>query len=316
MESHVLDLLVAKGRTIERGMRSLRRYLSPAFALHQLRWKLHGRDRLEQRTEQRLQVDGHFWLFVLGLNNSGTTLVVDLLKSHPAIRCLPNEGQYLTGALPLPRSFGVPRNFARRLDVFHWTENSDPEPARRVKYDWSYYYESRPGILLEKSPPNSLRSRWLQMHFRPSRFVAIVRHPYAVCEGIRRREGTTIEEAALHWVVAHECMLDDFTHLHNYILMRYEDLCQHPEENLEKLENFLDLDCPVDRTSLTTPKTIHNIDGVPQLICNFNDRSVARLSNTDLACINRIAGPLMERLGYTTSTIDVQPFAQIQRITS
>ena len=283
---------------LERTLRHFRNQLSPPLAWHNLRWHMSSQTHVEQWIERRLQLDRHYWLFVLGLNNSGTTLLVDLLKTHPTMRWLPNEGQYLTGALPLPRTFAVPRKFSRRLDVFHWTEDADPAPALRVQYDWAYYYQRRPGILLEKSPPNALRSRWLQQNFRPSRFVTIIRHPYAVCEGIRRRDGHSLEEAALHWVAANECMLADVEHLQDCLCLRYEDFCRQPAEHLDKLENFLGLDMPIDRKVLTTPRRIHNIDATPRPIGNLNERSLAQLSAADLACIDRIAGPLMERLGY------------------
>jgi hypothetical protein len=245
-----------------------------------------------------LQLDGYYWLFVLGLNNSGTTLLVDLLKSHPSVRWLPNEGQYLTGALPLPRAYDVPRNFSQRLDVFHWTEADDPAPALRVQYDWARFYQRRPGVLLEKSPPNSTRSRWLQKNFAPSRFIAITRHPYAVCEGIRRREGASLEEAARHWVIANETMLADLEHLERSVCITYESLCAEPMIHLDRLQDFLGLEAPFDASVVTQPRRIHNIDGASEMIRNFNARSLAQLTRDDCALIDRIAGPLMERLGY------------------
>jgi hypothetical protein len=290
--------LLTAGRHLERSIRGLRDSLSPTLAWHRLRWRLHSRDYLRDWTKRRLQLDGHYWLFILGLNNSGTTLLVDLLKAHPLVRWLPNEGQYLTGALPLPRSYHVPRNFSRRPDIFHWTEESDPTPALRIQYDWSYYYQRRPGILLEKSPPNIMRSRWLQHCVQPSRFLAIIRHPYAVCEGIRRRDGHPIDEAAFHWVRANECLLEDARQLRDCLLLRYEELCQQPEDHLEKIESFLGLPTPIDRQVLAAPQAIHNIDATPQRIGNLNERSLAQLSAADLACIDQIAGPLMQRLGY------------------
>jgi hypothetical protein len=214
------------------------------------------------------------------------------------MRWLPNEGQYLTSALPLPRDYGVPRRFAERLDIFHWTETNDPAPALRIQYDWARHFQARPGILLEKSPPNTLRSRWLQHNFRPSRFLAITRHPYAVCEGIRRREGHSILEAARHWVLANEWMLDDITHLEHCLFMTYEDLCFRPQHYLQQVRAFLGLESAFDPQVLATPRRIHNIDGRPELIRNFNARSVQQLSASDVAAIDRIAGPLMERLGY------------------
>jgi Sulfotransferase family len=204
----------------------------------------------------------------------------------------------LTSRLPLPRAYGVPRKFAQRLDIFHWTEANDPAPALRIQHDWARHYQRRPGILLEKSPPNTLRSRWFQHNFRPSRFLAITRHPYAVCEGIRRREGHSIEEAARHWTLANATMLDDITHLEHCLFVSYEDLCAHPQDYLTRLQAFLGLEIPFDPNVLATPRRIHNIDGTPERIRNFNERSRQELSARDVATIDRIAGPLMARLGY------------------
>jgi Sulfotransferase family len=286
------------GLKLERFVRGIVKKMPPWIVYHNLRWHFAGRKLLANWTDRRLLADQHHWLFILGLNNSGTTLVHDLLKSHPAMRWLPNEGQYLTSALPLPRTYGVPRNFSRRMDIFHWTEVDDPAPALRIKYDWAPYYQPRPGILLEKTPPNILRSRWLQQNFQPSRFLGIIRHPYAVCEGIRRREGHSIEEAALHWVRSNECLLNDGTLLRHFLCFRYEDLCLEPAEHLRKIEAFLDLDVAFDLTGLAKPRHIHNIDAKPQFIHNFNERSLQQLSAADTAIIDQIAGPLMERVGY------------------
>jgi hypothetical protein len=294
--------VLRSGKSLERSARRLLKGMHPRLLAHALHWRLMPRDYLVEWTRQRLQLDGNYWLFILGLNNSGTTLLVDLLKTHPRMRWLPNEGQYLTGALPLPRDYGVPRRFAERLDVFHWTEANDPGPALRIQYDWARHYQPRPGILLEKSPPNTLRSRWFQHNFRPSRFLAITRHPYAVCEGIRRREGHSIDEAARHWVLANEWMLDDITHLQHCLFMTYEDLCFRPQHYLTQMQAFLGLEVPFDPQVLSTPRRIHNIDGTPELIRNFNERSLQELSAHDVATIDRIAGPMMERLRYGRRT--------------
>ncbi len=290
--------VLQSGKSLERTARRFVKGLHPRVVAHSLHWHLMSRDYRAAWTEERLQLTGNYWLFILGLNNSGTTLLVDLLKSHARMRWLPNEGQYLTTGLPLPRDYGVPRKFAERLDIFHWTEANDPAPALRIQYDWARHYQPRPGILLEKSPPNTMRSRWLQHNFRPSRFLAITRHPYAVCEGIRRREGHSIEEAARHWALANQWMLDDIAHLEHCLFMTYEDLCARPQDYLQKLQTFLGLEVPFDACVLATPRRIHNIDGTAALIRNFNERSVQQLSARDLAAIDRIAGPLMERLGY------------------
>jgi hypothetical protein len=174
--------------------------------LHDLQWALGEKERLSRWTDRRLDVGPWYWLFLLGCNNSGTTLLVETLQSHPLIRQLPKEGQRLTSAVPNSAPLGIGRVFTQRLDLFRQVETGDGACVPRLRYDWAYYSDPRPGIRLEKSPPNTLRSRWIQRYFAPARFLVLVRNPYAVCEGIARRRGHSIEEAAVHWRTVHEIL--------------------------------------------------------------------------------------------------------------
>jgi len=289
-------------RKIRQRQRQWRRYggLSrlPARTAHNLRWRVSDPEEIARWTDRQLALDGYYWLFVLGLNNSGTSLVSRVLASHPRIRPLPGEGQLLTNALPQAVDYGARRNWTARLDVFHWTEEADSAPALRTRYDWALYYEPGPGVLLEKSPPNTVRARWLQANFSPSRFIGVVRHPYAVCEGVRRREGLPIEEAALHWRRGNEIMLDDAESLERFLLVTYEGFAAHPQEELDRIESFLELEEPFDRDVLEEPLPHHNVDGRVQRLTNLNEKSLERLAPDEIETINRVAGPLMERLGY------------------
>jgi hypothetical protein len=262
-----------------------------------LLWSLCPAVYLSRWLDYRLKLDGSFWLFILGVNNSGTTVLAKILESHPAVRSLPGEGHFLTKALPMANRYGVARLFSSRPDVFRWTEESPADPALRARYDWSWYYPRRTGILLEKSPPNTLRARWLQTNFHPSRFISIFRHPYGVCEGIRRRIGRTIAEAAEHWHRANEYLLEDIPYLHRCLSIRYEGLCASPGEHLLKLAAFLDLEQAFDARALLSLDS-PNIDNTQSALRNFNARSISRLSAQDISTINTIAGSLMEQLGY------------------
>jgi hypothetical protein len=266
--------------------------------VHELRWRFSSPEARVRWADERLALDGGYWLFLLGLNNSGSSILSRILASHPRVRSLPNEGQLLTPAFPKAPQYGVGRNWTTRPDIFRWTEESDPTPAARARFDWAYLFEPGPGILLEKSPPDAIRARWLQANFRPSRFVALTRHPYAVCEGIRRRTGLSVEEAARHWLVGNEILLEDVERLERCLTLTYESLTERPEEELERVRTFLELEEPFDETVLAAPIPMHNISGKPQRIQNLNARSLERLSPEDVETIDRIAGPLMERLGY------------------
>ena len=241
--------------------------------------------------------DGDFWLFVLGVNNSGTTLITKLLEAHPGIRSLPAEGQLLTDAFPRPDKLGVERLWTARMDLFRWTEEDDIAPAVQAKRDWLMYHPDRPGILLEKSPPNAIRSRWLQQHFQPSRFLVITRHPYAVCEGIRRRKQYAVEQAARHWLDANSCLLDDMASLECVLMIRYEDLVTKPAGCLGQIEAFLGLEGGHLLQSTTTVEA-HSVEGSTSGLTDLNASSLERLSRQDIDVINDICGPLMKRMGY------------------
>lgn len=278
--------------------RSLRRARYPWNALvHELRWMATDRQAIAAWTDHRLQLGPHHWVFIAGCNNSGTTLLRKVLARHPSIRSLPREGQALTRALPVPSALGLPRLFTKRLDVFRWTEEHDPLLALRAKYDWARYFDRRPGNLLVKSPENTVRTRWLQRNFEPSRFLHMVRSPYAVCEGIRRRSGHSLEEAAEHWREVNRCLLADMPFLQHLLLLRYEEFCASPERDLARIESFLRLEAPFPPDTLA-PLEVQNLDGKASPIRSFNDRSLARLDRAEIDLITRIAGTVMEQLGY------------------
>lgn len=265
-----------------------------------IRWRMKSPDARRKWAEQRLNLAESEWAFVIGLNNSGTTLLQRMLGLHPSIRSSDKEGQGMTQALPFPPRLEVGRQFTRRLDIFRWTEESDPAPALRCLFDWAHFYPRGAGYLLEKCPPDILRSRWLQANFKPARFIVTTRHPAAVCEGIvRRRPDCTIEEAARHWTVAHEVLLSDLPHLEKVHRITYEKLCEDPSATARELERFLELPTPFDTQLVSHEFNVHNMDNQPGVIQNFNKKSFDRLSDEDLATIHRIAGPIMAQFGYT-----------------
>lgn len=250
-----------------------------------------------RRLDGQLKLADYFWLFILGVNNSGSTILSRVLEMHSSIRSLPQEGQLVTEALPRPDHLGVPRLWTARLNEFRWTEDSNPYPALQAKKDWIRLFPNRPGILLEKSPPNTVRARWLQKNFQPSRFLTIVRSPYAVCEGIRRRQGYSLEEAAQHWVRANRCLIMDAPYLEKCLWVKYEEFTANPAHCMEKIQKYLGLSEPFPAESYLRVSA-HSVDGESSGIQNLNHKSLAVLSAADIRTINSIAGEVMIELGY------------------
>jgi len=265
---------------------------------HDMRWKLMGEKSRRAWADERLRDNDAYWMFVLGCNNSGTTLLAKLLEEHPGVRYLPKEGQRMTEAIPNCAKLGVGRTFSQRMDVFRWTEEDDASMVPRLRYDWAALYTPGTGVLFEKSPPNMLRSRWLQKNFQPSRFIGIVRHPYAVCEGVRRRRNNTIEEAAVHWNLVHEILEQDEPYLEHYWMFQYEQLCQSPLDVLQEIEHRFDLEPYFTEEHTRKNFAVHNCDDAAATIHNFNAKSFARLSPEDVELINAKTETQMRRMGY------------------
>jgi hypothetical protein len=248
----------------------------------------------------RLRTDQLSWLFLLGVNNSGTTLLEDLLGRHDEIAKLPGEGQRLSWALARPNLMGVRRLWTERLEAFRMSPGGgDRLLVARLKWDWLGHYPAggKSRFLMEKSPPNTVRGPWLQHHFRPASFLALTRSPYAVAEGIRRREGYSIERAARHWALANKILLDDLERIDRALLLSYEDLCTDPSKEMARVTRFLGTE-PYPDEFLREPFSIHNATGQPSLIKNFNESSCERLSADDIRRIEDVAGDVMRQLEY------------------
>jgi hypothetical protein len=235
------------------------------------------------------------WVFVVGCYNSGTTLLHDALAAHPDVGSLPREGQELTDALPLPRRLGLPRLWALEPERFRLDEHATGVDARRLKRQWGARFDDpRRAILLEKSPTNAARVRWLDRHFENAHFVAIVRDGYAVAEGIRRKAGHAIGRAARQWARSNEILLADLEHVPRALVVRYEELVADPEAVLRRVHAFLGL---AGETAALARRRFR-VHGETSRIQDHNARSHAALDAADLDAIEAAAGPLLARLGY------------------
>ena len=239
------------------------------------------------------------WVFVVGCYNSGTTFLHNLLASHPDVGSMPDEGQFYTDQLLLPRAVKLPRLWAIEPEWFYMDENSGQNVnLNRLKRQWGARYNdpTRP-VLLEKSPTNAARTLWLQKYFENAYFIGIIRNGYAVAEGIRRKAGHPLKVAAAQWARSSEIMLRDFDMLCNKKLIRYETLTDSPKETFRETLEFLDLDpgelCIKDRVWQIHEQTAQ--------IRNMNDRSFSALGVQDRQVIESVAGDFLNELGYEAS---------------
>jgi len=217
--------------------------------------------------------DQHRFVFVGGLHRSGTSLVARSLTEHPSVSGF--------------RDTGVPEDEGVHLqDVYrgyggwgrfgfdprsHFTEHSplvSDEARARLLAQWGRHWDLRKPVLLEKSPANLLKARFLQALFPRSWFVMVIRHPAVVAAATQRWTRPvlpgavdarpllrTADRAARrvaawltgpslvrHWIVCHETLAGDLPCVRRIAIVRYEDLVCDPEAELARLHSFIDLE--------------------------------------------------------------------------
>ena len=241
------------------------------------------------------------WLFLVGCYNSGTTLLAKLLAQHPEISAIPTEGHFITNQFIKDYDVGLPRMWVGGEHLFRLTEADRGPDAERIKKEWGIRLDTSRPVFLEKSPPNMARTRWLQAHFAPAKFVAIVRDGYAVAEGIRRKadpkhlpDSWTIEQCAHQWARSNQLLLEDAPCLEHLLWVSYEELTRDPQQTLDRIVEFAGLP-PFPRMDAARSVSVHERD---EPLRNMNAESIESLSPADLETITRVAGDMLQHFRY------------------
>ncbi len=193
----------------------------------------------------------HRFVFLAGLHRSGTTLLARLLAAQPEISGFSgtgvpaDEGQHLQTVYPAAAVYGGPGRFGFAPES-HLTESSPlatKESARRIFEEWSPHWDLSRPVLLEKSPPNLLKTRFLQALYPGAAFVVIIRHPIPVSVPTAKWRGTRRYDRMLeHWLRCHALFEVDREHLERVHVLTYEQLVRDPDGVLRGIFDFLELD--------------------------------------------------------------------------
>ena len=192
------------------------------------------------------------FVFVCGLHRSGTSILFQSLKDHPEISgfadtgTVEDEGQHLQSAMPSDNAYLGTGRFAFCKD-FNWTEDS-PLVSMRVREklltEWGVFWDLNKNVLLEKSPPNIIHTRFLQALFPNSYFITIKRDPIATTLATRsfinkKRLRYNMYHMVKHWCVAHDIYDKDKKSLKNIYELQYEDFVQEPDRYFKEICNFI-----------------------------------------------------------------------------
>ena len=156
------------------------------------------------------------------------------------------------------RAHGGPGRFALR-PAAHLTEGSPlltPDTAARLLDQWRPHWDLARPVLVEKSPPNLLMTRFLQGAFGDARFVMVVRHPAIVSLSTRKWARLRSLGALLdHWFAAHRLFEEDAPFLHHLLVVKYEHLVADPRRTLAEIAAFLELDGEIPADGIDTRRS-------------------------------------------------------------
>ena len=206
------------------------------------------------------------YLFIIGLHRSGTTLLSKTIAANKAFSGFEDtgvpmdEGQFLQSVYPPAKIFGGPGIFGFHQDS-HLTEYSPlltQANKNLLKSEWEKFWDLSKEIYVEKSPPNILKTRFLQEIFPNSYFLLIKRHPIATSLSTRKGSRTSLRSLLNHWIYCHQKVLEDSFYLKNFFQVKYEDFVSFPKKTFRKISNYLstELDIP---ENLSIDKTRNNI---------------------------------------------------------
>jgi Sulfotransferase family len=179
----------------------------------------------------------HVHVFLAGLHRSGTSLLTQALADHPdastfsATGFPEDEGQFLQRVFPIAKIYGGAGRFGFHPQS-HLTERSPLATAEngiRLRSEWSRHWDLSKRVLIEKSPPNLLKLRFLQQAFPEAIFVVAIRHPIAVALATQKWSRTSTHSLIRHWLACYETFLRDAPSIRRLILVRYEALVAETE---------------------------------------------------------------------------------------
>jgi hypothetical protein len=238
----------------------------------------------------------HKFVFVCGLHRSGTSLLAETLRGHALVSGFhdtsapKDEGQHLQSVFPPARTYGGPGlfGFAAKAHLTEVSRLATGANAGKLFLEWSRYWDLSKPYLLEKSPPNLIRTRFLQAMFPPSYFIVLMRHPIAVAYATQKWSKSSLESLVRHWITCHEIFERDRIYLKNVLVLKYEAFVRDPAQTLASICSFLNI--PYDLQ-------------VPNVSPEINQRYLAMWSGLTLDARDRkIVDRIQQRYGKTIAS--------------
>jgi hypothetical protein len=264
-------------------------------------------------------------VFIVGMNGSGTTMLLDCLGRHPELYAFPEETRLIPYLMAREASYGdlsMDENFrrlwdeVRSLPVFREANGNVPVP---LPDNWRdrrrglasildavfRHFAANQGKLrwAEKTPQHVQHIEALAAMFPRARFLHVIRDGRDCAVSFHRRWFRRPELTIFRWkkVVAMGMAQGGKIGPSRYLEVRYEDLTAHPEPALRAICGFLDL--PFDAAVLESdqPYLVADPGGDGGGLRVNSGKWQRYFSERTRERLERIAGGMLARCGYETT---------------
>jgi hypothetical protein len=268
-------------------------------------------------------------LFIVGMQRSGTKLLRTLLNEHPQISIISAETHFLPhwvktwkrfGDLSDPLTFAEFYRHMQKCPYFIHTKNRASSTRQQKWYemcksytpdgvyealmrtDTGVDYRSN-GIWGDKSTSYLNHLPLLKTLFPQAKVIHIIRDVRDYCLSVDKAWKKNMIRAAQRWVDSiTKARLDSHSFATDYLEIKYEDLLEDPEQQLEKCCRFLGLESNSAMLNLSrAPENIGDAKGYHQI--KSDNKNKYRVAMTPYHCqkIEAIAGEILGSLGYDVS---------------
>lgn len=250
-------------------------------------------------------------LFILCPNNSGSTYLSRAIAQSHNVWSLDREGQHMLGfAGPQTLNSPWPLVWAadeQRLTHFRDSPDYDWDRTRKAWYFHATAARSDAPVFHTKAPPFLLIADQLRDAFENTRFIIMLRNPYATLEGILRRWQRTdaaartleLAETGARHIVA--CLEQQIRNIERFadcsVAFTYEELCAAPDAKADEIRALAP---QLDDLDLTQRLAIKGTYDEP--LRNMNAEQIARLSPEEIDRANIVFGgreDIFTRFGYS-----------------
>ncbi|WP_221583748.1 sulfotransferase [Microbacterium sp. G2-8] len=197
----------------------------------------------------------HRFTFVGGMHRSGTTLLASAISRSPGVSGLTNtnvvmdEGQFLQTVYRPGYEMGGVTRWALDKHAYLTESDATATDLAALWSSWSPYWDLSAEMLVEKTPLNITKTRYLQAVFPRSSFVIITRHPITQALAVMKWAPSQKEKLGLrfdllieNWLRAHEALQRDLPQLEDATVIRYEDITKDPLAVGQTLRDALGID--------------------------------------------------------------------------